>query len=383
MKILFIPWESIGRKDLEDAFLREGHRLVYSSIFLERKTYQDLPEVEGRLAAILREESPDLVFTVNYYPMVSDFCNRHGIRYISWIYDSPFRRIYSETVVNPCNTIYVFDRQLCQEFRQAGIRTVHYLPMAANTERLDKIEAGPAAYDVSFVGSLYLETHQPFTKMSESLSEYSKGYLDALVTVQLKLQGCDLIPDVLGPVLEDMRRAYPMVREPGSVEPEECYYAQHVINRWLTTVERVDLLDAAAREYGVDFFTYYEGFSLEGLRNHGPADYMTQMPEVFKMSRVNLNISRRGMRSGVPLRAFDIMGSGGFLLSNYQSDFLDMFKPGEDFVYYESKEDMLDKIGYYLAHEEERKAIARNGHEKVAAAHTYRHRVREMLDGIS
>ena len=110
---------------------------------------------------------------------------------------------------------------------------------------------------------------------------------------------------------------------------------------------------------------------------------MTQMPEVFKRSRVNLNISRRGMRSGVPLRAFDIMGSGGFLLSNYQSDFLDMFKPGEDFVYYESKEDMLDKIGYYLAHEEERKAIARNGHEKVAAAHTYRHRVREMLDGIS
>ena len=172
MKILFIPWESIGRKDLEDAFLREGHRLVYSSIFLERKTYQDLPEVEGRLAAILREESPDLVFTVNYYPMISDFCNRHGIRYISWIYDSPFRRIYSETVVNPCNTIYVFDRQLCQEFRQAGIRTVHYLPMAANTERLDKIEAGPAAYDVSFVGSLYLGTHHPFTQMLEFLSEY-------------------------------------------------------------------------------------------------------------------------------------------------------------------------------------------------------------------
>ena len=53
---------------------------------------------------------------------------------------------------------------------------------------------------------------------------------------------------------------------------------------------------------------------------------------------------------------------------------------GEDFVYYESKEDMIDKIGYYLSHEEEREAIARNGHDKVAAAHTYQHRVREMLD---
>ncbi len=380
MKILFIPWESVGRKDLEEAFVKEGHSLIHSPIFLERKTYKDLPEVEGRLAAILREESPDLVFTVNYYPMVSGFCQRHQIRYVSWVYDSPFRRIYSETVVNPCNTIYVFDSQLYREFHEAGIDTVRYLPMAANVGRLDGIAPVPKIHDVSFVGSLYLETHQPFTKMSESLTDYSRGYLDALVAVQLRLQGCDLVPDSLGPVMDDMRRAYPMVREPGSIEPEESYYAQHVINRWLTTVERVDLLDAAAREYGVDFFTYYQGFSLEGLRNHGPVDYMTEMPLVFKGSRVNLNISRRGLRGGVPLRAFDIMGSGGFLLSNFQPDFLDMFAPGEDFVYYESKEDMIDKIGYYLGHEEEREAIARNGHDKVAAAHTYQHRVREMLD---
>ncbi len=383
MKILFIPWDSIGRKDLEEAFDQEGHILIHSSIFQEKKTYNDLPEVEERLDAILKEEAPDLVFTVNYYPMISDFCERHRIRYVSWVYDSPFRRIYSKTVVNPCNTIYVFDSQLYQEFHEAGIETVRYLPMAANAGRLDRIAAGPKIYDVSFVGSLYLETHQPFTKMSEFLSDYSKGYLDALVTVQLKLQGCDLIPDSLGPVMEDMRKAYPMVREPGSIEPEENYYAQHIINRWVTTVERVDLLDAVAQKYGVDFFTYYQGFHLEGLKNHGPADYMTEMPRIFKGSKINLNISRRGMKGGVPLRAFDIMGSGGFLLSNFQPDFLDMFIPGEDFVYYESKEDMLDKIGYYLCHEEEREAIARNGHDKVAAAHTYRHRIREMLRDIT
>ena len=73
------------------------------------------------------------------------------------------------------------------------------------------------------------------------------------------------------------------------------------------------------------------------------------------------------------------MGAGGFLLSNFQADLLDLFVPGEDFVYFESKEDMLGKIGYYLTHEEERQAIAKNGHDKVAAGHTYRHRVREML----
>lgn len=68
------------------------------------------------------------------------------------------------------------------------------------------------------------------------------------------------------------------------------------------------------------------------------------------------------------------------MLSNFQSDFLDDFVPGEDFVYYESKEDLLQKAAWYLDHEEERKTIAKNGHDKVAAGHTYRHRVREMLD---
>ena len=50
-----------------------------------------------------------------------------------------------------------------------------------------------------------------------------------------------------------------------------------------------------------------------------------------------------------PAIVFDIMGAGGFLLTNYQSDFLNFFVPGEEFVYYESKQDMMDKIGYYLA----------------------------------
>ena len=40
----------------------------------------------------------------------------------------------------------------------------------------------------------------------------------------------------------------------------------------------------------------------------------------------------------------DIMGSGGFLLTNYQEDFLDDFQPGEDLVFYESEDDFLDKI---------------------------------------
>lgn len=118
---------------------------------------------------------------------------------------------------------------------------------------------------------------------------------------------------------------------------------------------------------------------MAGLSNHGTVDPYTEAPLVFHRSKINLNISLRSIKSGIPLRAFEIMGSGGFLLSNYQADFFEDFTPGVDFDYYESKEDLLQKIDYYLTHEEERAAIAKNGHDKVARGHTYRDRVREML----
>lgn len=182
--------------------------------------------------------------------------------------------------------------------------------------------------------------------------------------------------------MEELYQALPMDPNPDGVETREYLYAQYVVNRKLTGLERLRLLTAVTRTYTLDLFTLDPAFSLPNLRNHGTTDNYTEMPLVFKQSRINLNISLRSIKSGIPLRAFDIMGSGGFLLSNYQEDFLENFTPGVDFEYYESEEDLLRKIDYYLTHEEERIAIAKNGHDKVAAAHTYRDRVREMLSGI-
>lgn len=65
MKILIIQWRSCAREDLEAAFTEEGHSLVRAPFSIEGKTYEDLPEIERQFAKILREEVPDLVFTVN------------------------------------------------------------------------------------------------------------------------------------------------------------------------------------------------------------------------------------------------------------------------------------------------------------------------------
>jgi tetratricopeptide (TPR) repeat protein len=107
------------------------------------------------------------------------------------------------------------------------------------------------------------------------------------------------------------------------------------------------------------------------------------MPLIFRYSKININTSLRTIKSGIPLRVFDILGAGGFLITNYQSDIADYFEIGEDLVCYESEADLVEKVGYYLVHEEERKRIATNGYRKVKQFHNYEVRLKEIFRIVS
>ena len=97
----------------------------------------------------------------------------------------------------------------------------------------------------------------------------------------------------------------------------------------------------------------------------GTVDYVKEMPIVFASSKININITIRSIESGIPQRVFDILASGGFCLTNYQSGIADCFEDGIDLVMYTSEQDLIDKIAYYLEHEDERIQIAESGHNKA------------------
>ena len=143
----------------------------------------------------------------------------------------------------------------------------------------------------------------------------------------MKIQGYNFIQESLSPILGDLYKALPMDPNPYGVESKEYLYAQYVINRKITGLERNTVLQAITSRHKMDLFTHDKTFTMPNLVNHGPVENLVQMPLVFKQSKINLNISLRSILSGIPQRAFDIMGSGGFLLSNYQADFLDNFVP--------------------------------------------------------
>ncbi|MNP85550.1 Spore protein YkvP [compost metagenome] len=58
------------------------------------------------------------------------------------------------------------------------------------------------------------------------------------------------------------------------------------------------------------------------------------------------------------------------------------YKPDEEIVTFASPQEMMDKIRYYLTHEEERRAIALRAFERTLKDHTYAKRIHQMLTVI-
>ena len=456
MKVILLDWNSYGNKYIENAF-RELDFVVEKLPYDGKLHGKDAEQQENRLRELLRREKPDLVFGFNYIPAVSIICQEYldtvvragsigNFYYVSWIYDSPFLDVYSYTVTNPVNRIFHFDGAVVQEFVDGGIPTVFHLPLgygslesdSCDTAKMDaKTNASSTVVvdkkidrevsgenkviqytsDISFVGSLYSEPkHRLYDKFS-GMAAYEKGYLDALIEAQKHVYGdnflCRMLTDN---VLTEMEKCYPTDPNPTTAMTPAQMYAEFVLSRQVTAMERREILSMLGKidgrdlqelgmrqeiakdsdaflmdeeknkDHGVkiirNLYTNDAAVTFAGWSNKGPVDYYKEMSSIFATSKINLNITLRSIKTGIPLRALDIMGAGGFLLTNYQAELLDYFVPGEDFDYYTDYEDLKNKIAFYLENDEIRERIAQNGCRKVREGHTIKQRLCLMLEAL-
>lgn len=383
MKILIFEHKNFGIEDLKETLPQMGHsvKVVTTELILERIS----PEFDAIFEKEINSANYDCVFTFNYSVCVSQNCNKVNLKYISWVYDSPLVSIYSYTITNPCNYIFLFDSAQYLELKNGGINTVYYMPLAVNTQRLDRMTCNSHVHqvfdaDIAFVGSMYNEKGNFYERL-DKVSPYVKGYLDAIMEAQTKVYGASFIEELLtSNILEELERAVPYTVNRDGIETPAYIYANYFLARKMAQNERHNLLKAVSEKYHTVLYTHNPTPELPKITNRGAIDFYDNMPYVFKCSKINLNISLRSIKNGIPLRCMDIMGAGGFLLSNFQSDFLQHFVPEEDFVYFDSPEDLMDKCEYYLSHDKERTEIARNGYEKVKQYHNYKTRLNEIFE---
>lgn len=127
-----------------------------------------------------------------------------------------------------------------------------------------------------------------------------------------------------------------------------------------------------------------------------------EMVRVFSRSRVNLNLSNsstvarpktlrawvgkllgRGPKGPQPPqikgRNFEVPGCGGFLLTERVPHLERYFELGREVAVYDSTDDLVEQVGHWLSHEDERAAVADAGYRRVMAEHTYDHRFDEIF----
>lgn len=382
--ILFIEWKSFGNEAIRLAFKRLGYLVENYELDTKKVDTRLDMEYTEKLAKTLMTKSYFCVFSFNYYPIIAIACKACKIPYVSWTYDSPFIQLFSPTLEYETNFAFVFDSGTCNELAKKGLPT-YYLPMAAPMDCYqsildDKSRGKMYAGDISFVGALYHESHNNMFRHLEKLEDYEKGYVDALLYAQKNIYGCNFLENVLKEnptVFEKIQKICPVYARGDGLESAEWTLANYFLSRKVTAMERREVMQLLGERFSVNLYTT-EKNDIKGVRNCGVADYNTTAPLVFANSKINLNITLRSILTGIPLRAFDIMGCGGFLLSNFQEDFLEYFEPDEDVVLYSSYDELIDKVEFYLSHDEERQRIAKNAYEKVKADHTYLQRVETM-----
>lgn len=393
MKILFYRYNNICEMDIMEVFRKCNIDICEDTTELTLKDKAPSEKLKEFGKNYIKENelgTIDYIFSINFFPYISEFCEKLNLTYVCWSVDSPVLELYSESIRNSCNRVFLFDEAQYQEIVPYNPEHIFYLPLATNVGRWDRElssltakDEQEYASDISFVGSLYHEK-SPLSLLKKELPlpEYFQGYVKGIAEAQMSVYGYNLLQDVVTPqLIAVIKQGFPdFYKTERCVKDLEPYVtANYYLGMLVSEMERVRVLNALAVEHQVTVYTRSDTSLLRNVNCKPGITTHVQMPRVFHLSKINLNITMKGIQTGLPLRIWDVLGCGGFLLTNYQAEIPAYLEIGKDLECYESIEDCLAKAKYYLQHDDLRREIAANGYRKVKAMHTYEHRVLEML----
>jgi len=389
MRLLVYRWNELNDDVLVENLIKLGYEIVVFECACEN--YMIDMKFAFELMKQIEAEKIEGIVTFNYIPVISMVCDIKKTPYFAWIYDSPHNTLYAKSIFSDCNRVGNFDRALVKDLNLLGIQNVFHLPLAVDTEYFSRVWDNPkiAPADIAFVGKLYNDQWNYYDKLRE---EYKGDQAevwdrtDALIDKQCFSWEENLLKrEQMG---EDMDYFLQLARQESLLFGEEFIahdedtVCKKIFDRKVTEIERQSLVQGItglAERKGYDF-KLYTSSSYDNRYNVGRSDYKTETPAVFHKSRINLNLTLRSIRTGIPLRVLDILGCGGFCLTNPQEEILEYFEVDKEIVVYNSLEECLDKIDYYLSHEEERSAIATRGFEKVKQRFNYKIGLEKLLN---
>jgi spore maturation protein CgeB len=303
-----------------------GHA-VLSFDFIEVMRSHGREKMNRKLLSTVKEYLPDIVFFVphtdQFISEIVDEIGRHAIT-LSYFFDDMWRIEYSRFWARHFNFVTTSDVNGLRKFRDAGLTNVIYSPFACNTDVYCKRNL-PKLYDVTFVGQYH---------------PYREWYIN------------------------NLRRAGIDVSVWGAGWPSSMINLEDMINIFNQSRINLNLSNCISWDirYLITPFRPIKS-TLRAWRQGMHAISRTDMKTVEQVKG----------------RHFEINACGGFQLSYYVEGLDRMYSIGEEIAIYASPEELVEKIRYYLKHEDEREAIAQRGYERTLRDHTMEERFQHIF----
>ena len=148
--------------------------------------------------------------------------------------------------------------------------------------------------------------------------------------------------------------------------------------------QRLELLEKLCRKVPISFW----GAGAASLPADSPLRGRVKPPlwgydmyRQLQRSKIALNIHiDMAEQYAANMRLYEATGVGTMLLTDWKVNLPELFEPGKEVVAYRSPDECVELVQYYLAHDDEREAIAKAGQKRTLCEHSYYHRMQELTE---
>lgn len=117
------------------------------------------------------------------------------------------------------------------------------------------------------------------------------------------------------------------------------------------------------------------------LKTHHGEAWGVAMYNILHNSKISINRHINVAENNANnMRLYESTGVGSMLITDYKDNLHELFEIGKEIETYKTKEELLEKINYYLEHDYEREKIAKAGQLRTLSEHTYEIRMKELLN---
>jgi spore maturation protein CgeB len=326
-----LPSEHLTVNEIRVLFIPQGFEAIDQGVILGlQQTASEffVASAETMLQRAM-ELKPDLVLVLNglhVFPAEHldhvDQIKAMGIKTAIWFADDPYFTDLTEAYASRYDFIFTHERSCVSLYQELGCRHVHYLPLAVNPLIYRPMQVDSSyRTDICFIGNAFPNRIELFDQLAHYLADK-----------KVMIAGS----------LWDQLTHYPKLKNSIRLE-------------WIPIEETVK---------------YYNGAKIV-INLH-------RSPNESGYSRNNRNIPARSINP----RTYEISACGAFQLTDLREDLTELYTPGFDIVSYQTADELIGQMDYYLRHEKKRKRIALRGLKQTHSNHTFGARLSLLLQEV-